>query len=301
MGNVDLVYTIDEGKRYTINKISTNVDKVFDKKIFFPLNEVYKKYVGDYYSPFKVKKLLEEIDSLIDLNNLQFVEHNVQEEIEEESINIVFNIFEGEKYLVERINVLGNNITNESVVRSELILDEGDPFTKLNLEKSISEIKSRNIFKTVKYEVKEGSQNNLKIIDIQVEEKPTGEMSAGAGIGTSGGSFAINIKAGNWMGEGKNVGFDIEVDSESLSGTLSYNDPNYDFLGNSINYYLSSETNDKPDQGYENNVVSAGIGTSFEQYKDVDLSLGLSASYDDLRTNGSASDALKNKAELTTN
>ena len=77
------------------------------------------------------------------------------------------------------------------------------------------------------------------------------------------------------MGEGKNVGFDIEVDSESLSGTLSYNDPNYDFLGNSINYYLSSETNDKPDQGYENNVVSAGIGTSFEQYKDVDLSLGL--------------------------
>ena len=160
------------------------------------------------------------------------MEHNVQEEIEEESINIVFNIFEGEKYLVERINVLGNNITNESVVRSELILDEGDPFTKLNLEKSISEIKSRNIFKTVKYEVKEGSQNNLKIIDIQVEEKPTGEISAGAGIGTSGGSFAINIKEGNWMGEGKNVGFDIEVDSESLSGTLSYNDPNYDFLGN---------------------------------------------------------------------
>ncbi len=305
LGNVDLVYTIDEGKRYTINKISTNVDKVFDKKIFFPLNEVYKKYVGDYYSPFKVKKLLEEIDSLIDLNNLQFVEHNVQEEIEEESINIVFNIFEGEKYLVERINVLGNNITNESVVRSELILDEGDPFTKLNLEKSISEIKSRNIFKTVKYEVKEGSQNNLKIIDIQVEEKPTGEISAGAGIGTSGGSFAINIKEGNWMGEGKNVGFDIEVDSESLSGTLSYNDPNYDFLGNSINYFLSSETNDKPDQGYENNVVSAGIGTSFEQYKDVDLSLGLSASYDDLRTNGSASDALKKQSgtynELTGN
>ena len=98
----------------------------------------------------KLKKLLEELDELIDNNNLQFVEHNVQEEIENDSINIVFNIFEGEKTLVERINITGNNITNEDVIRGELILDEGDPFTKLNLEKSIAEIKARNIFKNVK-------------------------------------------------------------------------------------------------------------------------------------------------------
>ena len=79
MGNIDLIYSIDEGKRYTINKISTNVDKVFDKKIFFPLNKNFKKYVGEYYSPFKIKKLLEQIDVLIEENNLQFVEHNVEE------------------------------------------------------------------------------------------------------------------------------------------------------------------------------------------------------------------------------
>ena len=91
-------------------------------------------------------KLLEELDELIDNNNLQFVEHNVQEIIEGDAINIILNIFEGEKTLVERINITGNNITNEDVIRGELILDEGDPFTKLNLEKSISEIKDRNIF-----------------------------------------------------------------------------------------------------------------------------------------------------------
>ena len=54
----------------------------------------------------------------------------------------------------------------------------------------------------------------------------------------------------NWLGSGKAISFDIEVDSESLSGVVSYNDPNYDFLGNSINYFLSSETNDKPNQCY---------------------------------------------------
>ena len=54
------------------------------------------------------------------------------------SINIKFNIFEGEKKLVERINILGNNITNESVIRGELLLDEGDPFTNLSLENPLS-------------------------------------------------------------------------------------------------------------------------------------------------------------------
>ena len=63
--------------------------------------------------------------------------------------------------------------TNEDVIRGELIVDEGDPFTKLGLEKSIAEIKQRNIFKDVNYKVINGSEKNLKIIDIEVEEKPT--------------------------------------------------------------------------------------------------------------------------------
>ena len=293
VGKAELVYSIEEGNRYTIGKISTNVDKVFDKKLFFPLNKIYKKYVGDYHSPFKIKKLLEEIDNLIDRNNLQFVEHNVQEIVEGETINVIFNIIEGKKILVERINVTGNNITNEDVIRGELIIDEGDPFTKLNLDKSIAQIKDRKIFKSVKYEILDGSQSDLKIVNIDVEEQPTGEISAGAGVGTNGGSFAINIQENNWLGEGKTVGFAVEIDEESLSGTLNYVNPNYDFLGNSLNYFLSSEKNDKPDQGYENSVVSAGLGTSFEQYRNVIASLGLSASYDDLRTDNTASDSLK--------
>ena len=52
-GNAELVYSIDEGKRFTINKISTNVDPVFDKSLFLPLNQIYLKYVGEYYSPLK--------------------------------------------------------------------------------------------------------------------------------------------------------------------------------------------------------------------------------------------------------
>ena len=208
----ELVYTIDEGSRYIIGKVSTNVDAVFDKKIFFPLNKIYKEFVGEYYSPFKIKEILDNIDELIASNNLQFVEHNVQEQVNEGTIDIVFNIFEGEKKLVERVNVRGNTVTNEDVIRGELLLDEGDPFTKINLEKSIAKIRSRNIFKDVKYEISNGTENNLQIIDIEVEERPTGEISAGAGIGTSGGAVAFGVKENNWLGTGKSLEFNMDVD-----------------------------------------------------------------------------------------
>ena len=109
-GEAELLYSIDEGNRYTVKKISTKIDEVFDKNLFFPLNKVFKKYVGDYYSPFKVKKILENLDDIIEKNNLQFVEHFVEEEIEGSSIVIILNVFEGEKNLVERINIYGNNV-----------------------------------------------------------------------------------------------------------------------------------------------------------------------------------------------
>ena len=116
------------------------------------------------------------------------------EEIKNNSINITLNIYEGPRNLVERINITGNNVTNEDVIRGELILDEGDPFVNLSLEKSIAKIKARNLFNDVTYKVKDGSKNNLKIININVEERPTGEISAGAGVGTNGGTFAFSIR-----------------------------------------------------------------------------------------------------------
>ena len=292
-GNMELIYSIDAGTRYVISKITTNVDPVFDKEIFLSLNKKYEKIIGEYYSPFKIKRLLEDIDELIEQKNLQFVEHNVEEILEGSSITIKFNIFEGQKVLVERINILGNNITNEAVVRGELLLDEGDPFTKLNLDKSISRIKSRNIFRSVKPKISDGSSADLKIIDINVEEKATGEISAGAGIGTSGGSIAFNIQENNWLGEGKKVGFNVELSDESLKGRVNYTNPNYDYLGNSINYTVYSDNNDKPNQGYENTLIGAGINTTFEQFKNLYATLGLNVNYDDLTTDDSASTSLK--------
>ncbi len=291
-----LTYNINAGNRYRITKISTNLSPVLDKKIFSPLVKKYKKIIGKYYSPFLIKKLLDEVDLLIASNDLQFIEHTVNEIIENKDIEIKINIFEGSKKLVEKINIKGNYVTEESVIRSELLLDEGDPLNNLKLDQSIAKLKARNIFGNVTKEIKPGSTKDVKVIDIEVEEKPTGEISAGAGIGTNGGSFAFDVKENNWIGTGIKVGTFINVDKSTLKGGIEVTNPNYNFSGNQLNFNLSSTQNDNASSGYENSIIAAGIGTKFEQFKDIYLSPRLNLKYDDLTVTSKSNSNIKKQA-----
>ena len=216
-----LTYTINAGTRYRVTKISTNVSEVFDSKLFTPLKKDFNKIIGKYYSPFSVKKLLDELDLLIASNDLQFVEHSVNEILESDTIEIKINIFEGPKQLVEKINIKGNTVTDESVIRGELRLDEGDPVNNLKIDQSIARLKSRNLFGYVKNKIIDGSNKDLKIIEIEVEERPTGEISAGAGIGTNGGSAAFNVTESNWLGKGVNISTNFDISAEAFTGELS--------------------------------------------------------------------------------
>ena len=291
-----ITFNIDAGIRYKVTKISTDVSQVFDKKLFFSLEKSFKKLIGKYYSPFKVKKLLDDLDTLIDDNDLQFVKHSVNEIISGKEIEIIINIEEDQKLLVERINIKGNTVTEENVIRAELLLDEGEPFNNLKLEKSIAEIKARKIFGDVTKKVLPGSADDLKIIDIIVEEAPTGEISAGAGIGTDGGSFAFDVSENNWMGRGIKVSTYIDAGTDRIKGSLNVTQPNYNYTGNDLFYGLSSEKNELENSGYENSVNSVRIGTAFEQYTDIFFSPSLELNHDDLRVNSTGSASMKKQA-----
>ena len=293
---IELTFNINAGKRYRIKKISTDIDPVFDKKIFKTLESDFKKFAGTYYSPFKITKILESIDELIDDNELQFVTHSVSETIDGNFVDLQFKIFEGPKVIVERINIKGNTVTNDSVIRSELILDEGDPFSKLKLDKSISKLKSRNIFKKVNYRVSDGSSQNVKVMDIVVEEMPTGEIAAGAGTGTDGNTLSFSLTENNYLGRGLIVDTSIEASESALRGGLSVVNPNYNFSGNSLRYGISSKKTDRPNSGYENTLTQLNLGTRFEQYDDIFLSPTLELSFDDMTVDNTASDRLKKQA-----
>ncbi len=292
----EVTFNINAGTRYKISKISTKVDPVLDKELFLPLNKIYKNTVGNYYSPFTVKKLLDELDLIISNEDLQFIEHNVNEIIKDESIELIINVLEGQKIIVEKIDILGNTVTNEAVIRSSLLLDEGDPYSKVKVDKSISQIKSRRIFASVKETTTSGTMPNSKKIKIVVEEMPTGEISAGAGIGTDGGSFAFNIKENNWLGKGMTVSAAAEVSTDSVKGSLSFSDPDFNFTGKELSYYLKNVKNDKAELGYENRVFGAGVGLSYERFKDIYFSPGLGLTFDDITTDSSASELLKKQS-----
>ena len=169
--------------------------------------------------------MLDELDLIISNEDLQFIEHDVNEILKDDTIELIINVKEGQKIVVEKIDILGNSVTNEVVIRSGLLLDEGDPYSKVKVDKSISNLKSKGIFASVKETTIDGSMPNSKKIEIVVEEMPTGEISAGAGIGTDGGSFAFNIRENNWLGRGISLSAAAEFSQESLKGSLSFTDP----------------------------------------------------------------------------
>ena len=176
------------------------------------------------------------------------------------------------KVQVERVNIKGNTVTNDSVIRSELLLDEGDPYSKIKLEKSISNLRARGIFRTVKHKITDGSSKDLKVLDITIEEKPTGELSASAGTGTEGTTFAFALSENNYLGQGLKVETSLDISESSIRGGLDLTNPNYNYSGNSLSFGISSKKTDRPDSGYENTSTRFGIGTTFEQYDDIYLS-----------------------------
>ena len=129
---------------------------------------------------------------------------------------------DSQKSYVERINIFGNFQTVEEVVRNNLIVDEGDPLNEVLYNKSIDKIKALGFFESVNSEIIDGSEPNLKVINITLEEQPTGEIAMGAGYGTSGSTIGAGITEKNFLGKGINLNTNFELSEESLKGQFIF-------------------------------------------------------------------------------
>ena len=291
----NLTFNINAGKRYKFKKIFANVADTLEKKAFLSLENEFNKLAGEYYSQRKLKRVLDQIDKLSEQKELQFINHNIEETLDDTGVEVKINIFEGEKVIIERINIVGNSVTNDSVIRSALIVDEGDPFSTLLVNKSINEIKARNIFGKVEYEISEGSANDLKVIDISVEEKATGEIVAGAGIGTDGTSFMFSVKENNWLGRGIKLESTLNLSEEKVSGNILVNNPNYNYSGNSAFVSLDVSSTDRSNSsGFKSSKTGFELGTSFEQYENFYVVPNITVAFEDIEVDESASTAVKN-------
>ncbi len=294
-GYFKLVFNIDAGKKYYFNDLTLNLPDDYDLNDFSKVLKIFNSLKNEQYSLRNINSILDQIDEIASLRLYDFINVEVTEKIlPENKIDFVFNVKDSEKFYVEKVNILGNFNTIEEVIRNKLIVDEGDPYNELLFNKSINEIRSLGIFKSVKSEISQGSTPNTKILNLSVEEKPTGEISLGAGIGTDGGVVGGSLTEKNFLGKGITLNTDLQVSSDGIKGSLTYSKPNFNYTDNTLFTTVKSTTQDSlSSYGYKITTAGLSLGTTFEQYENLFFSPEIDFTQEDLTTNSSASNSLK--------
>ena len=286
----ELIYNINAKEKFFFGNLSLILPTDYENQNFKKINELFKDLKNTRYSINKINMILDEIDSVVLDEQYESVEATVEEELVDNQLNLKFIVNETEKIFVEKINIFGNNITSENVIRNQLLIDEGDPFNKILQAKSINNIKSLNFFKDVQSEIIDNKDSNTKIINISVEEKPTGEIMAGAGFGTSGTSFLLGIKENNFLGQGISLDSNLTLGTNSIDGQISVINPNYKNSDKGIDFTLMATEIDRlTTSGYKTNKTGFSLGSTFEYYDDLFLNIGTSTFYEVLDTDSTAS------------
>jgi len=286
----ELIFNINANNKFLFGVLSIEIPTDFEIDNFAELNSFFAELKDEPYSINVVEKILDKIDAISINEQYQSIKSTVSENILSNTINLTFKIEETEKYLVERINILGNNITRENVIRNQLYIDEGDPYNEILKNKSINEIKSLNFFKNVNSEVIDGNDVNSKIINISVEEKATGEISAGAGFGTTGELLEFAVRENNYLGKGLSIDTRLSLSTERISGKFSINNPNFNNSDKEVNFGLQALQNDKLSNfGYKSSKYGSSIGTKFEYLEDFKLGVETSAYLERIEIDSTAS------------
>ena len=290
----EIIYNISSGEKIYFNEFELNLPNDYEPDNFERLNKVFDKLKGEHYSLNAIDKILKEIDKIALNEQFEFLNSTVEENLKDNLINLIFNISELEKFYVEKINIFGNNITREDVIRNNLLVDEGNAFNVLLQKKTLNNLRSLNFFSNVKSEVIDSDNANKKIINITVEEKATGEIMAGAGVGTGGGTVSFGVSENNFLGRGIEFSSDVSLGADSLKGIISLNNPNYKGSNRSLNVSLESRIIDQlKNFGYKSNKTGFSVGSGFEFYDDLFWNTGVSTYIEKLDTDSSASASMK--------
>ena len=286
----ELIFNIQANEKYYFNNLDITLPRDFDRNNFTEILDLFNNLKGKPYSINEVQKILEEIDKITLLEQFQSITAKVSENISNNKINLDFIIEETDLKFVEKINIFGNNVTKETVLRNRLEIDEGDPYNEILEKKSINNLKNLNYFKDVTSEVIDGSTTDTKIINISVKEKPTGEISAGAGIGTSGSSVSFGVKENNYLGSGVAVSSNVTLTDESLKGLFSVTNPNFRNSDKSVSFSAEAIEIDRlKAYGYKTNKTGLSIATDFEYLNNLRIGIGNSNYYEKIDTDSTAS------------
>ncbi|MBF0357426.1 MAG: outer membrane protein assembly factor BamA [Magnetococcales bacterium] len=257
-----VTHTVREGERYRLGKVTLNGD--FDE---LSNEELFKEITvsdGEWYSRKEVKQSISNLTDRIGDFGYAFLRINPNTVIndEERTIDLDFVVSKGRRVFVNRIEISGNTRTHDEVVRREVSMIEGDIFSASNLRKSKGRIQSLQYFKTVDISTPMSSSKADNIdVKIEVEEKPTGAFTIGAGY-SSADAFVgtASVSQNNFLGRGQKLAFSFALSSSTQNYNISFTEPY--FLGKNLSAgfdLFNKRTEPTSSSSYETNTIGAGL------------------------------------------
>ncbi|HEY4170421.1 MAG TPA: outer membrane protein assembly factor BamA [Reyranella sp.] len=241
-----ITFTITEGERYKFGKI--DVSSRFQGLDTDQLKSYLTMSEGDWYDADEVEKTVTAMSDAVGTLGYAFVEvrPNIRRNREDHTIDVTFDVQEGPRVYVERINISGNTRTLDKVIRREFRLSEGDAFSTAKVRRSQQRLKNLGFFEKVDVSAAPGSAQDKTNLEVQVVEQSTGEISFGAGFSTTSGILGdISIRERNLLGKGQDLRLGLSLGTLSTLIDLSFTEPYFMDRAVSAGFDIFRTSNDR--------------------------------------------------------
>jgi outer membrane protein insertion porin family len=260
-----ITFTVEEGKRYKFGKIDLKTTlKNLDPNT---LRDQLTTVEGDWYNAAEVEKSIGNITDT--LGNMGYAFVDVRPRLDRDRdkllINLTYDIQEGPRVYVDRINITGNVRTLDKVIRREFRLVEGDAFNTSKLRRTQQRIQNLGFFSKVDVKNVPSDSPDKTNIDVNVEEQSTGEISFGLGFSTSEGPLGdIGIRERNLLGRGQDLRLDFTLSGVRSQINLSYTDPYFMDKDIAGGFDLFRVRTDQKDSSFTEDDLGAGLRAGFD-------------------------------------
>lgn len=221
-----LTFSMDEGARYKFGKITiTSEIKGLDGET---LRQDLTTREGDWYDADQIDKTITKLTTVLGDMQYAFVSivPNPDRHKDSQTVDLNFDIKQGERVYIGRIDVSGNERTVDKVIRREMQVAEGDPFNTTKIHRSEQRLKDLGFFETVKVSPVDGAQPDRANLKVEVKEKSTGEVAIGAGFSSTDGPLGdFSISEHNFMGKGQDVRLGATVSGRTKQVDTSFTEP----------------------------------------------------------------------------
>ena len=265
-----LTFTVEEGERYTFGKI----DVITSLRNLDP-NVLRSRVVteeGETYNADEIEESITVLTEAVGDLGYAFVDirPRVDKDVENRIINLTYDIQEGPKVFVERIEIEGNERTLDEVIRREFRLVEGDAFNATKLRRSRQRVQDLGFFRTVTVDTEEGTQDDRSVVRVAVEEQPTGDLTFGAGFSTTVGPVGnVAIRERNLLGRGQDLRLSLTISGDRSEIDLSFTEPYFLDKNLSAGFDAFRVQQDQDESSFEETVTGGGVRAGYNLFEDV--------------------------------